>query len=157
MNIEYSSLPPQLLLLGLPQVQGLQPSPCRPATVNQLQANISKEVAQIDPDMIKRTMLDIRERAVKCRAAGGRHMEKQSSYQLYPCLVTDGSLMRCRPKWIFMYIYIYNIHFGRHCIAHETYVAHMLQITHCPMVTQLDLSKQSTIGFLTNKKNISHS
>ena len=84
MNMEHSSLPPQLLLPGLPQVQGLQPSPCRPATVNQLQANIS-EVAQIDPDMMKRTMLDMRERAVKCRAAGGRHLEKQSSYQLYPC------------------------------------------------------------------------
>ena len=57
MNMEYSSLHPQLLLLGLPQVQGHSPGP---ATL--------REVAQIDPDMMKRTMLDRRERAVKCIA-----------------------------------------------------------------------------------------
>merc|ERR1719397_2213296 len=42
---------------------------------------------------MKRTMLDMRESAVKCRAAGGRDLEKQSNYQLCPCLVRDGSLM----------------------------------------------------------------
>ena len=87
MNIEYSSLTPQLLLLGPPQVQGLEPTPS--ATLNQLHTNISREVAQIDLAMMKRTMLDMGERAVKCRAAGGRHFEKQSSDQLYPCLVTE--------------------------------------------------------------------
>ena len=81
--MEYSSLHPQLLLLGLPQVQGHSPGP---ATL--------REVAQIDPDMMKRTMLDMRERAVKCIAAGEGRFEKKSSNQLYPCLVTDRSLMR---------------------------------------------------------------
>ena len=94
MNIEYPSLPPQLLLLGLPQVQGLHLQPKPSATLNQLQTNISREVAQIDPDMMKRTMLDMRERAVKCIAAGKGRFEKKSSNQLCPCLVTDRYMMR---------------------------------------------------------------
>ena len=48
----------------------------RPATLNELQANIVREVAQIDPAMMRRAMLDMRERAVKCIAAGGGHFEK---------------------------------------------------------------------------------
>ena len=48
----------------------------RPATLNQLQANITREVAQIDPAMMRRAMLDMRARAVKCIAAGGGHFEK---------------------------------------------------------------------------------
>ena len=44
----------------------------RPATLNELQANIVREVAQIDPAMTMRAMLDMRERAVKSIAAGGR-------------------------------------------------------------------------------------
>ena len=44
----------------------------RPATLNELQANIVREVAQIDPAMMRRALLDMRKRAVKCRAAGGR-------------------------------------------------------------------------------------
>ena len=45
-------------------------------TLNQLQANITREVAQIDPAMMRRAMLDMRARAVKCIAAGGGHFEK---------------------------------------------------------------------------------
>ena len=46
------------------------------ATLNQLQANITREVAQIDPAMMRRAMLDMRARAVNCIAAGGGHFEK---------------------------------------------------------------------------------
>ena len=63
------------------------------ATLNQLQANITREVAQIDPAMMRRSMLDMRARAVKCIAAGTGHFEKQSSDQLFPCLVTEKSLL----------------------------------------------------------------
>ena len=48
----------------------------RPATLNELQANIIREVVQIDPAMMRRAMLDMRERAVKCIAAGDGHFEK---------------------------------------------------------------------------------
>ena len=48
----------------------------RPATLNELQANMVREVAQIDPAMMRRAMLDMRERAVKCIAARGGHFEK---------------------------------------------------------------------------------
>ena len=37
----------------------------RPSILNQLQANISREVAQIDPVMMRRAMLDTRARPVK--------------------------------------------------------------------------------------------
>ena len=50
-------------------------SPC-PATLNQLQANITREVAQLDPAMVRRAMLDIRARAAKCITAEGGHFEK---------------------------------------------------------------------------------
>ena len=50
-------------------------SPC-PATLNQLQANITREVAQLDPAMVRRAMLDMRARAAKCITAGGGHFEK---------------------------------------------------------------------------------
>ena len=48
----------------------------RPANLNELQANITREVAQIDPAMVRRAMLDMKARAVKCIAANGRHFEK---------------------------------------------------------------------------------
>ena len=48
----------------------------RLTTLNQLQANITREVAQIDPAMMRRAMMDMRARAVKCIAAGGGHFEK---------------------------------------------------------------------------------
>ena len=72
--MEHSSLPPQLLLLGLPQVQGLEPTPS--ATLNQLHTNISREVAQIDPAMVRRAILDMRARAQKCIDGNGGHFEK---------------------------------------------------------------------------------
>ena len=46
-----------------------------PANLNELQANIAREVAQIDPEMVRRSMLDMKARAVKCIAAGGGHFE----------------------------------------------------------------------------------
>ena len=46
-----------------------------PANLNELQANIAREVAQIDPAMVRRAMLDMKARAVKCIAAGGGHFE----------------------------------------------------------------------------------
>ena len=48
----------------------------RPANLNELQANITREVAQIDPAMVRRAMLDMKARAVKCIAANGGHFEK---------------------------------------------------------------------------------
>ena len=50
-------------------------SPC-PATLNQLQANITREVTQLDPAMMRRATLDFRSRAAKFIAAGGGHFEK---------------------------------------------------------------------------------
>ena len=47
-----------------------------PATLNQLQANITREVTQLDPAMMRRATLDFRSRAAKCIAAGGGHFEK---------------------------------------------------------------------------------
>ena len=43
----------------------------RPATLNQLQANISEEVAQINPAMMRRAMLDMKAKTVKCNPAVG--------------------------------------------------------------------------------------
>ena len=48
----------------------------RPATLNQLQANITREVAQIDPAMVRRAILDMKARAQKCIDANGGHFEK---------------------------------------------------------------------------------
>ena len=42
-------LAPRLLPLGLPQEQGLHP---RPTTLDVLEANIRREVAAVDPDMV---------------------------------------------------------------------------------------------------------
>ena len=50
-------------------------SPC-PVTLIKLQANIVREVAQIDPAMTRRAMLDMRERAVMCIGRGDGHFEK---------------------------------------------------------------------------------
>ena len=98
----------------------------RPATVNQLHANIFREVAQFDPNMMKRTMLDMKEMGVKCTAAGG-------SDQLYPCLVTHRSLVR---SWRNV------VQNGYIC---RSYAANCNNIeTHCPIITQLDLSKQKS-------------
>ena len=41
-----------------------------PATLNQMQGNIPREVAQIDPAMMRRAMLNMRARVVKCIAEG---------------------------------------------------------------------------------------
>ena len=105
----------------------------RPATVNQLHANIFREVAQIDPDMVKRTMLDMREMGVKCTAAGG-------SDQLYPCLVTHRSLVR---SWRNV------VQNGYLCRSHAANYKHIE--THCPMVTQLDLSPKKWISHQPDK------
>ena len=43
----------------------------RPTTLNELQDNTIREVAQIDLAMMRRAMLDMRQRAVKCIAAVG--------------------------------------------------------------------------------------
>ena len=48
----------------------------RPNNLNELQAKISNEVAQIDPAMVRRAVMDMKARAVKCIAAGGGHFEK---------------------------------------------------------------------------------
>ena len=47
-----------------------------PATLNQLQANITREVTQLDPAMMRRAMLDFRSRAARCIATGGCFFEK---------------------------------------------------------------------------------
>ena len=48
----------------------------RPNNLNELQAQIYNEVAQIDPAMVRRAMMDMKARAVKCIAAGGGYFEK---------------------------------------------------------------------------------
>ena len=47
----------------------------RPANLNELQANTAREVTQIDPEMVRRLIVDMKARAVKCIAAGGGHFE----------------------------------------------------------------------------------
>ena len=69
MNLESSSMNVEYVL----SISSVCP---RPATLNELQANIVREVAQIDPAVIRRAMLDMRERAVKCIGAGGGHFER---------------------------------------------------------------------------------
>ena len=54
---------------------GASLSPKCTANLNELQANIAREVAQIDPEMVRRATLDMKARAVKCIAAGGGHFE----------------------------------------------------------------------------------
>ena len=78
MNMECSSMnsdlsPLDFCLWGYLKSKVYSP---RPANLNQLEANITREVAQIDPAMVRRAMLDMKARAVKCIAAGGGHFEK---------------------------------------------------------------------------------
>ena len=47
----------------------------RPNTLDQLQANIEREVAALDPQMIRRALMDIRVRAHKCKVNNGGHVE----------------------------------------------------------------------------------
>ena len=49
--------------------------PC-PNNLNELQAQIYNKVAQIDPAMVRRAMMDMKARAANCIAAGGGHFEK---------------------------------------------------------------------------------
>ena len=48
----------------------------RPVNLNELQASITREVAQIDPEMVRRAILDMRARAQKCIGANGGQFEK---------------------------------------------------------------------------------
>ena len=48
----------------------------RPATLDDLEANIRREVAALDPEMMRRAIMDMRKRAELCIAAGGDHFEK---------------------------------------------------------------------------------
>ena len=48
----------------------------RPNNLNELQAQIYNEVAQIDPAMVRRAMMDMEARAANCIAAGGGHFVK---------------------------------------------------------------------------------
>ena len=66
-------------------------------------------------------------------AAGEGRFEKKSSNQLYPCLVTDRSLMR---SWRNV---VQNGYLCRSYAANYNYIE-----THCPIITQLDLSKQKS-------------
>ena len=47
----------------------------RPATLDELEANIRREVAALDPATITRALLDVRVRAHKCIANNGGHLE----------------------------------------------------------------------------------
>ena len=48
----------------------------RPATLDQLEANIRREVAALDPEMMRRASLDMGNRARLCIAKNGGHFEK---------------------------------------------------------------------------------
>ena len=46
-----------------------------PANLAALEANLRREVANLDPAMIRRAILDMRSRAHKCIANNGGHIE----------------------------------------------------------------------------------
>ena len=46
-----------------------------PANLAALEANLRREVANLDPAMIRRAILDMRSRAHKCIANNGGHVE----------------------------------------------------------------------------------
>ena len=48
----------------------------RPATLDELEANIRREVEDLDPDMMRRAILDMRNRAQLCAAKNGGNFEK---------------------------------------------------------------------------------
>ena len=48
----------------------------RPTTLDQLEVNIRREVEALDPDMMRRAILDMRSRARLCIAKNGGHFEK---------------------------------------------------------------------------------
>ena len=47
----------------------------RPATLAQLQANIQREIAALDPAMLLKVLRDVRVRAHRCIANNGGHVE----------------------------------------------------------------------------------
>ena len=47
-----------------------------PANLDALEANLRREVALLDPGMIRRAIFDMRVRAHKCIANQGGHFEK---------------------------------------------------------------------------------
>ena len=47
----------------------------RPANLDQLEANIRREVNALDPAMVTRALMDVRVRAHKCIANNGGHLE----------------------------------------------------------------------------------
>ena len=55
-----------------------------PATLTEVQANIFGEVAQIDSDMMMRTMLDMKEREVKCIGAGAHTLRRRAVTNCIP-------------------------------------------------------------------------
>ena len=64
--------PCDFILLGFLKSKVYSP---RPATLAQLQANIEREVAALDPAMVARSLMDVRVRCYKCIAANGGHVE----------------------------------------------------------------------------------
>ena len=78
---------PGLLFMGVLEVQGitgLQESKLkieiqvytpRPRNLDELEMNIRREVAALDPQMINRSIMDMRARAHKCIIAGGGNFE----------------------------------------------------------------------------------
>ena len=47
----------------------------RPSTLDQLQRNIEREVAALDPGMVDRALMDVKVRANKCIVNNGGHVE----------------------------------------------------------------------------------
>ena len=47
----------------------------RPASLDQLEANIRQQVAALDPAMVSRSILDVKIRCQMCLQAGGGHFE----------------------------------------------------------------------------------
>ena len=119
----------------------------RPATLNELQANIVREVAQVDPAMTMRAMLDMRERAVKCIGAGGGHFVKWNSDHLYPCLVTERSLMI---SWR-------NVVQNGHICMLLTCCKSQVHWNTLSQGNTAGFVKQIPYGFLTNQSYICHS
>ena len=111
-------------------------SPC-PATLNQLQANITREVAQLDPAMVRRAMLDMSARAAKCITTGGGRFEKQTSD--YPFLVGE---ICCR--------FVTYVSFTFHTLVQE--IRYMLSKSNT-----IWIYKKNHTVFPTNKSCIFHS
>ena len=80
----------------------------RPATHDELENNIRREVQELDPQMMSSAILDMRNRARLCAAKNGGHFEKESYFSL-------GEFMEFRQNYANMWPVIIFVVFG-YCV-----------------------------------------